>query len=109
VDVEAELCLDLPVEVRVAYYRIAQEALNNMAKHSGATHASVRLVCSEHLDLIVEDDGAGFDPAAGSSGQLGMGIMRERADSIGARLRVDSAPGKGTRVFVSWLTPLDQP
>ncbi len=107
VDVETELCLDLPVEVRTAYYRIAQEALNNMAKHSGATQGSVRLICGDHLQLVVQDDGAGFDPAAGSSGQLGLGIMRERAESIGADLRIESAPGRGTTVSVSWLTPPD--
>ena len=75
-----------------------------MAKHSGATQGSVRLICGDHLQLVVQDDGAGFDPAAGSSGQLGLGIMRERAESIGADLRIESAPGRGTTVSVSWLT-----
>ena len=104
VDVEAELCFDLPMEVRTAYYRIAQEALNNTAKHSGATRASVRLTCGDYLELVVQDDGSGFDPAAPTS-RLGLGIMHERAESIGAELRVDSAPGQGTTVSVSWRTP----
>ena len=104
VDVQTELCLELPVAVRTAYYRIAQEALNNTAKHSGATRASVRLICGDYLELVVQDDGSGFDPAA-RSGRLGLGIMHERAESIGAELRVDSAPGQGTTVSVSWRTP----
>lgn len=102
VTVDAGPCLDLPTDVRIAFYRIAQEALNNIAKHSAAAAASVRLECADVVTLTVEDDGVGFDSAAGSAGQLGLGIMRERADSVGARLRVDSAPGAGTRVRVEW-------
>lgn len=102
IGVETELCLDLPKDVRIAFYRIAQEALNNIAKHSGATRATVRLICGDALTLLVEDDGAGFDAAAGSSGQLGLGIMRERAESVGAQVSVESNPGQGTRVRVDW-------
>ena len=67
----------------------------------------MRLTCGDRPRTGGEDDGAGFDPAAGSSGQLGLGIMRERAESIGADLRIESAPGQGTTVSVSWLTPPD--
>lgn len=95
-----------PPETRVAFYRIAQEALNNVAKHSGATQAHVRLELGPRgASLTVADDGRGFDPAAVAPGRLGLGIMRERAESVGARLQIDSRPGAGTRVVVTWTTP----
>ncbi len=106
VTVDAGPCLDLPTDVRIAFYRIAQEALNNIAKHSSATAASVRLECADVVSLTVEDDGVGFDSTARSAGQLGMGIMRERANSIGARLHVNSAPGAGAHVRVEWSPAL---
>jgi signal transduction histidine kinase len=97
-----EACIELPTEVRVALYRIAQEALNNVVKHSGASKAAVSLTCSgDGLRLLVEDDGTGFSEAAGV-GKLGLGIMRERAEAVGARLDVRSQPGKGTSVQVLW-------
>ena len=106
VEVVAESPPQLPVEVRLAFYRITQEALNNVAKHSGATGAKVTLTpLSEHPDgarLAVEDNGAGFDPAGAGGGQLGLGIMRERAEAVGARLLICSAPGEGTTVAVTW-------
>ena len=103
VDVNAdEACIELPTEVRVALYRIAQEALNNVVKHSSATKAGVSLTCTgDGLRLLVEDDGTGFSESAGV-GKLGLGIMRERAEAVGARLEVSSQPGKGTSVQVLW-------
>jgi PAS domain S-box-containing protein len=84
-------------------YRIAQEALNNISKHAGATHVSVLL---EHTDsevrLIVEDDGRGFDSeAAAGQNHRGMGLtnMLERAALIGGQVEFESTPGKGTTVF----------
>jgi signal transduction histidine kinase len=96
-----------PPEVAVALYRIAQEALNNVAKHSGAGSARVVLRTSdadgrEALTLRVEDDGCGFDVDDVRSGRLGLGIMAERAESIGADLSIASAPGRGTRIAVEW-------
>jgi signal transduction histidine kinase len=97
--------------VNVAFYRIAQEALNNVAKHSGATsHRHAIALADRTADangaagarLVVEDDGTGFDPAAAGGGQLGLGIMRERADAVDAVLHIHSAPGQGTTVTVSW-------
>ena len=68
---------ELPTDVRLAFYRIAQEALNNVAKHSGARKAKVSLApLVGHPDgarLAVEDDGAGFDPAAAAAASLGWG------------------------------------
>jgi nitrate/nitrite-specific signal transduction histidine kinase len=95
-----------PTEVGIALYRIAQEALNNVAKHSGATAATVSLSSLAEprggLLLTIEDDGTGFDSAAAGLGQLGLGIMRERAEAIGATLTISSAPGQGTTVSATW-------
>jgi PAS domain S-box-containing protein len=99
----------LPPEVQVALYRIAQEALNNMAKHSRASQAQVSLRPSPNsppssggVELCISDDGRGFNPADVSPQHLGLGIMRERAESIGAALRIDSRVGHGTRVVAVW-------
>jgi PAS domain S-box-containing protein len=92
----------LPPEVQVALYRIAQEALNNVAKHARASHVTVRLSCQERqVSLCIVDDGVGFDESA-ITRHLGMGIMRERAETIGAQLGVSGAPGKGASVAVCW-------
>ncbi len=93
----------LPVDVKVALYRIAQESLNNVAKHAGATRAAVQLSYAEDVELEIVDDGIGFDVDALPPDSLGLGIMRERAKDIGAQLTVDSAVGEGTRVHVRWI------
>jgi two-component system nitrate/nitrite sensor histidine kinase NarX len=103
VAVEMEGDCTLPVEVKVALYRIAQEALNNIAKHAGASWASVSLQCrTEDVTLQVQDDGRGFDASDISPQSLGVGIMRERAQAIGAELKIESAPGEGTLIAVIW-------
>jgi PAS domain S-box-containing protein len=95
----------LTPEVRVVLYRITQEALNNIRKHARADRAEIVLESSgDQVMLRIQDDGRGFDPAATQSGRMGLKIMHERAASIGARLRVDSEPGKGTMVEVVWPT-----
>jgi signal transduction histidine kinase/predicted hydrocarbon binding protein len=97
-----------PPDVKIAFYRIAQEALNNVAKHAGATHALVALRCEEGaLQVRVEDDGRGFDPAEVALDSLGLSIMRERAEAIDARLTLESESGRGTRVAVTW-TPREE-
>jgi two-component system nitrate/nitrite sensor histidine kinase NarX len=99
--VEGECQLD--AEVKVALYRIAQEALNNVAKHAGATQAEVSLYCAPgHVELYIRDDGAGFDPGSLAPNSLGLGIMRERAEAISAELALDSQIGAGTRIAVVW-------
>ncbi len=103
IELRLEGCGEPPTDVRIALYRISQEALNNVAKHSGASHATLSLACDEEeFRLVVEDDGAGFDPGAGGGGQLGLGIMRERAAAVGAILEIVSKPGEGTTVRVTW-------
>jgi signal transduction histidine kinase len=92
----------LPPDVHVALYRIGQESVNNILKHSGATRFDIRLQYqSNQLTLEVEDNGQGFDTSQTRSG-MGLGNLQERADDIGARLTIRSSPGQGTRVQVVW-------
>lgn len=106
VALEVEGECDLEVEVKIALYRIAQEALNNVAKHSAASAATMRLICRPgQVELSVCDDGLGFDPNTRPLNSLGLGIMRERAEAIGAALTLDSRPGCGTQITVLWRSP----
>jgi signal transduction histidine kinase len=90
-------------DVKVALYRIAQESLNNIAKHTRAEHASVVLHSKpHHIDLTITDDGDGFDPTQISSTSMGLGIMRERADNINATLTINTSPAAGTEILVHW-------
>jgi PAS domain S-box-containing protein len=104
VAVRVEGQTDLPPDVKVSLYRIAQEALNNVAKHSGATEASVTLVmaddASASVQLTVMDNGSGFDTSIGKPTHIGLDIMRERAAAINADLNVMSRPNRGTTVQV---------
>lgn len=89
--------------VQIAVYRIAQEALNNVARHAHAQHVTINLVLRPGaIRLGVLDDGRGFDVPARSRARLGIAILHERAAEIGARLTIDSAPGMGTQVFLFW-------
>lgn len=101
VEVEGE-CTCAP-HVKVALYRIAQEALNNVAKHANATEARVSLRCGpEGMKLHISDDGRGFDVESVPPDHLGLTIMRERADAIGADLTIESISEAGTTVTVVW-------
>jgi signal transduction histidine kinase len=88
-------------ETQVALYRIAQEAVNNVTKHSGAKHLSIAFSGNGlgPVRLVITDNGRGFDPARTTMG-LGMNTMRERAERAGATFEVHSAPGEGTRITV---------
>lgn len=97
---------DLPVGVRVAFYRITQEALNNVAKHAEATHAAVFLtMTTERTEILIQDDGRGFQVNAIAGKCLGLNIMRERAEEIQARLSIQSQPGQGAIVHALWQRP----
>lgn len=100
--VEDERLAEFPVEIQVQVHRIVQEALTNVRKHSKASQAWVRFEQVDHsVRIQVEDNGKGFDPAAltgNGSAQFGLQIMRERAESVGGELEIDSKPGAGTRV-----------
>jgi signal transduction histidine kinase len=112
----------LTPDVRVALYRIAQEALNNVAKHSGASQAAISLRYSGmneqgggsaegpgsdmppglSVELRISDDGRGVNLAQVSPQSLGLSIMRERAEAISATLTIESEIGRGTQVVVIW-------
>jgi two-component system nitrate/nitrite sensor histidine kinase NarX len=104
----------LPTEVHVAFYRIAQEALNNIVKHARASQVTMRLCffrsagddtdqkSTDSALLSICDNGCGFDPVQIPPEHLGLGIMQERAQAIGASLTLDSHPGEGTQVTVLW-------
>jgi signal transduction histidine kinase len=102
----------LPPEVQVALYRIAQEALNNVVKHAGASCVEVNLRSvpfptsreepKSGLELRIGDDGHGFDFDHIPPARLGLSIMRERAETIGATLKIESQIGRGTQVVVIW-------
>jgi PAS domain S-box-containing protein len=101
-DLQIEGAEKLPPPVQVELYHIALEALNNVLKHARARHVRVAI---RFLDtatcLEIEDDGAGFELSiAQGGGGLGLDGMRERAQRIGAKLQIESAPGQGTKVMV---------
>jgi PAS domain S-box-containing protein len=99
----------LPTEIKIALYRIAQEAFNNINKHAKATQAWVALHRDpDRVILVIRDNGQGFDPAAVPEERLGLRIMRERAAHIGANLTLESGPGQGVQVAVTWTDPAGQ-
>lgn len=99
----------LTQEVKIVFYRVAQEALNNIAKHAGARQIDVHLECQPgQMSLLIKDDGLGFDTGTITSEHLGIAIMRERASSIGAKLKIDSHVGKGTTVELDWKSAREQ-
>jgi PAS domain S-box-containing protein len=94
---------ELSPEVQVAFYRIAQESLNNVFKYARATQVDVKLVIFEtSVQFETCDNGIGFDTATSKPTSLGMRIMRERAESIGAELKITSSLGSGTCVAMTW-------
>jgi two-component system nitrate/nitrite sensor histidine kinase NarX len=115
----------LPAEIQVALYRICQEALNNIAKHAGASQVEIDLryeaeaplemdanvfksgapqqIMVRKVEMRICDDGAGFDTGEASApGHYGQGMMRERAEAVQAQLTVASQPGHGTEVRLRW-------
>jgi PAS domain S-box-containing protein len=101
---------DVGPETALCLFRVAQEALNNVARHAGARTVTVDLRRMEGgLLLAVRDDGVGFDPAAPRAGRsLGLASMRERVHLVGGSLDVESAPGEGTAV-VAWVPGTPEP
>lgn len=94
---------ELPPEVQIAVYRIAQESLNNVFKYARATQVKVSLFLFDHgLRFEVCDNGIGFDMTTSKPTSLGLRIMRERADAIGADYHISSTLGSGTCVEVNW-------
>ena len=99
-------------DVEQAAFRIVQEALTNIEKHASATEVGVRIAFGDTaLQCEITDNGAGFDASAGPpepslAGGFGLNSMEQRAESVDAALRVESAPGEGTRV--TFTVPLDE-
>jgi signal transduction histidine kinase len=111
VDIPVEAAgIHLTAEAEVELLRIVQEALTNIRKHASAHSAWLRLDrVAGGLELTVADDGEGFDPRLRTTPEadhFGLESMRQRAQSIGADLRVDSHPGEGTKVIV-WIAPME--
>jgi PAS domain S-box-containing protein len=102
----------LSAEIQVALYRICQEALNNIAKHAGATHVEINLhydadgtpvAVVSSVEMQIRDNGQGFNTSElAAPGHYGLGMMRERAEAVGAQLTVTSQPGHGTEVTLLW-------
>lgn len=106
VKVESRLTAELPAPDRETLYRIAQEAVNNACRHSGAREIVVALgEDAGRVWLEVCDAGQGFDPATVPAGHLGLRFLRDHAEWIGGRLSVQSAPGRGTTVRVELPRP----
>ena len=101
-EIEGEIQVSATVELQLL--RILQEALSNTRKHSGATQVEVRIHQErDRLIASVEDDGTGFDPSnrpREAFPRFGLAIMRERAESIGGSLDLETSPGSGTRVKI---------
>jgi signal transduction histidine kinase len=103
-----EITAPIPRDLTVCLFRVVQEALQNAAKYSRASHLSVALrQIGGSLALTVEDNGVGFDLAAVCDRGLGLISMRERVEAAGGAVEICSNPGRGTRVQVT--TPLDDP
>ena len=95
--------IELPVDVKEVFYRIAQEALNNVSKHADATRVEMTLARADNqVILTVQDYGRGFVTKDISPQSMGLKIMQERANSIGACLLVQSTPETGTCINLSW-------
>ncbi len=93
----------LPADVQTVFYYVAQEALNNIVKHAHAAHVDIRLESRpDRVGLMISDNGQGFDAHTVSTTSMGLGIMHERAETIGATLNVSSQPGQGTQLTLVW-------
>jgi PAS domain S-box-containing protein len=96
----------LPVDVQTAFFRIAQESLNNVIKHARASRVEITLFNQkERVQFLTKDNGCGFDPEQLPCDRLGIKIMNERAAAIGAELLMSSCPGQGTVIRVEWYNP----
>jgi signal transduction histidine kinase len=93
---------DIPEEIRLCLFRNLQEALQNIAKHSGARRGQVQLIGSpDTIELTVHDEGIGFDPKKAMAGVgLGLPSMEQRLKSVNGQVSIDSEPGRGTVIQV---------
>ena len=102
---QADKSIQLPPNVKIGFYRIAQEALNNISKHARARQVTIQLAEGpQGVWMEIRDDGIGFEPGTSVPDHFGLGIMEERAQSIGACYQIKSQPGDGTCIRVQWET-----
>jgi PAS domain S-box-containing protein len=112
IQVKIDAIPPLPPETQLVFFRIAQESLSNVQRHSGASEASIRIECREdEISLTISDDGTGFRlppqlSEFASQGKLGLTGMMERVQLIGGKLEVSSEEGKGTTIVVRVPTKL---
>ncbi len=112
--IEADLCadaeLELPLAHQQAFFRVAQEALANVARHAEASRVEIRLDSdAESVMLEVADDGRGFDPTVMfARTSMGLQGMRERLAGIGGTFEVESAPGEGTRITARMVVQIEE-
>jgi PAS domain S-box-containing protein len=93
----------LPPDIQIGFYRLAQESLNNIVKHSRATTALINLRrMDDQVELEIQDNGRGFDLSTIAPENFGINIMRERAETMDAKLEINSLPGQGTQIKVLW-------
>jgi PAS domain S-box-containing protein len=105
--IEHDIAVRIPTDISLCLYRIAQEALRNVTKHSRAAHATIELLCNDQdIGMVISDDGIGFDPAQ-SHGGAGLGLlsMQERVKLVNGIITIDSLPGRGTRLEVTIPLP----
>ncbi|UCH24351.1 MAG: PAS domain S-box protein [Trueperaceae bacterium] len=108
VNVLVHLPYVLAEDVEIALYRIVQEAFTNILRHADAQHTSLVLTGSERtIQLVIEDDGVGFDPSRAALGHLGLSSMRERAELLGGVCRIESVRDKGSSIHVRLPRNLD--
>ena len=104
-ELQVEGTAELPLETKQAVYRIMQEALANVARHSAATHVKVALCYgNENVEFSVQDNGNGFDPPMLHQG-MGLDSMRERAAGLQGKFEIKSEPGQGTHVLITFPYP----
>ncbi len=113
ITVTAKALQALPPDVRIAFYRIAQEAINNAVKHAKASYVDLSLSRAAmppgidrkpayRVQLCVSDNGRGFQPDTAQPGHHGLDSIREHASAIGADLIIESRPNHGTEIVVTW-------
>ncbi len=95
----------LPVQVETGLYRVAQEALTNAQKHANAQKIALHLITTpDHIQLIITDNGQGFDPEKLTRERFGLIGLNERVKLLGGQFHLQSSPGQGTRLEV--MVPL---
>jgi two-component system nitrate/nitrite sensor histidine kinase NarX len=110
----------VPADIKVAFYRLVQESLHTVQKHARATEVNIFLgkldaskrpcrtiehqdpARTSHIQLIIQDNGMGFDTACIKPEHFGLKIIQERAESINADLLFESSPGAGTKIEIIW-------